>query len=149
MEVFTFKIGDTEFEFLGLTFYVASLFEQIANELRAMVIAGTDNENVTVDADFIENYFTPEHWRTIFNACLEVKNPVMKDKMDENGQVIGKYLENFLSFESFKKMPTNVSSELKKNLLKDLDYASIQKKPLTLQVKYMRELFDQLQKSQK
>lgn len=142
------KIVDKDFDFLGNTFHVDFLFEEIANTIRLLLAnSEQDAKKITVNEEFIENYFTDQHWREIFNRALKVVNPQWKDKHDENGNVVGKYLEDFLTYDDFRQMDNPMVESLKKNLLKNLPYAKIQNKPLNLHVKNMTLLLKTLEET--
>lgn len=147
MEKFRFKIGDKEFEFLGLTFNVALLFEQKVQEYRAAALGDNPEAVLTIDAQFVEDYFQRTDWMEIFSACVKVvSEPVWRERFNEMGVLMGKYKDDFLSYQDFGELDLEVAEHLKKNLLQGLNYAHMQKAPLTLQAKLMRNLFETLKK---
>ena len=86
MEKFRFKIGDKEFEFLGLTFNVALLFEQKVQEYRAAALGDNPEAVLTIDAQFVEDYFQRTDWMEIFSACVKVvSEPVWRERFNEMG----------------------------------------------------------------
>lgn len=141
------KIVDKDFDFLRNTFFVDSLFEEIANTIRLILANNSEQEakEITVDAEFIENYFTAANWRQVFQAALKVVNPQWKDKHDDDGNVVGKYLEDFVTYDDFRQMDNATVEGLKKNLLENLNFAKIQKKPLNLHAKNMISLLKTLE----
>lgn len=153
MERQRFKIGDKEFEFLGLTFDVALVFEGHIQEIRALLASDVDNSidplTIGVNEQFIEDHFQRENWRDVFRVACKVTNPQWKDKYDENGVVVGKYLEDFLTYDDFREIDPDLAESLKKNLLERLNFASIQRKPLNLQMKRLKIFMQEFQKSLK
>jgi hypothetical protein len=147
MEKFRFKIGDKEFEFLGLTFNVALLFEQKVQEYRAAALGDNPEAVLTIDAQFVEDFFQRTDWMEIFAACMKVvSEPQWKERFNEMGVLMGKYKDDFLSYQDFGEIELAVAETLKKNLLQDLNYVRMQNAPLTMQAKLMRNLFETLKK---
>lgn len=149
MEKFRFKIGDKEFEFLGLTFNVALLFDQKVMEYRAAVLADKPDTILEINKGFIEGYFQRNDWMEIFAACLKVVSEIQwKERFNEMGVLMGKYKDDFLSYQDFAEMDLQVAEDLKKNLLEGLNYARMSNLPLSVQARAMRTLFENLRKTE-
>lgn len=146
MEV-TYKIGDRKFKGSDKpSFLVASLIEQKVGDIRAVLLGDQENPKpITVNQQFIEDYFMWQDWLEIFQAHLKLTSePQWITDYSPMGEVIGKHLDNFFSYKDMKEMPVEIAEDIKKNLKEPLNYGKMSSAPLTMQIKLWREFLQKL-----
>jgi hypothetical protein len=128
------KLGQREFVYRGFTWAVSNEISDLVAQKRVILQTdGSQTENdVTVDADFVENYFKDEDWFLVFRKALKVQ-PYVKGE--------------HLLYEEYLDIPFEIGAEVKKNLFENLDWLPIAKRSLALYVQRWVSYLEKLKQS--